>query len=119
MAPLLDEPTQGVDIAAQADLHQRPLDAASAGTADLVARSATSPEEIFAATRLLLDLGVPASTRRGANPEAARFSGVDVTRMTWGALISSGVLAAVAGGVLSLQPGTVPFSGGVPYLCRG
>jgi ribose transport system permease protein len=52
----------------------------------------------------------------GANPEAARLSGVNVTRITWGALISSGVLAAAAGVVLTMQLGTAPFSGGLPYL---
>lgn len=52
----------------------------------------------------------------GGNPEAARLSGVNVTRLTWGALICSGVLAAAAGVVMTMQLGTAPFGGGLPYL---
>ncbi|WP_433502977.1 ABC transporter permease [Pseudonocardia halophobica] len=52
----------------------------------------------------------------GANPVAARLSGVNVTKLTWGALISSGVLASAAGIALTLQLGTAPFAGGVSYL---
>ncbi|MYZ36446.1 MULTISPECIES: ABC transporter permease [unclassified Streptomyces] len=52
----------------------------------------------------------------GANPRAALLSGVRVTRLTWSALISSGVLAAAAGILLTMQVGTAPFQGGLPYL---
>jgi ribose transport system permease protein len=52
----------------------------------------------------------------GGNPEAARLSGVNVTRLTWGALICSGMLAAAAGVVMTMQLGTAPFGGGLPYL---
>lgn len=52
----------------------------------------------------------------GGNPEAARLSGVNVMRLTWGALICSGMVAAAAGVVLTMQLGTAPFGGGLPYL---
>jgi ribose transport system permease protein len=52
----------------------------------------------------------------GANPEASRLSGVNVTFVTWRALIASGVLAAAAGVVLTMQLGTAPYAGGLPYL---
>jgi ribose transport system permease protein len=52
----------------------------------------------------------------GANPEAARLSGVNVTFITWRALVASGVLAAAAGVVLTMQLGTAPYSGGLSYL---
>ncbi|GAB7007509.1 ABC transporter permease [Nocardioides sp. AN3] len=52
----------------------------------------------------------------GGNPEAARLSGVNVTFVTWRALIASGVLAAAAGVVLTMQLGTAPYAGGLPYL---
>lgn len=52
----------------------------------------------------------------GANPEAARLSGVNVTAITWRALIASGFLAAAAGVVLTMQLGTAPYGGGLPYL---
>ncbi|PHV66165.1 ABC transporter permease [Williamsia muralis] len=52
----------------------------------------------------------------GANPQAAKLSGVRVGRLTWGALITSGILAAAAGVVLTMQVGSAPFQGGLPYL---
>ncbi|WP_030176644.1 MULTISPECIES: ABC transporter permease [Actinomycetes] len=52
----------------------------------------------------------------GANPQAARLSGVRVNRLTWGALVTSGMLAAAAGVVLTMQVGSAPFQGGLPYL---
>jgi ribose transport system permease protein len=52
----------------------------------------------------------------GANPKAARLSGVNVVRLQWAALISSGVLAALAGVVLTMQLGSAAFGAGGSYL---
>jgi ribose transport system permease protein len=52
----------------------------------------------------------------GANPKAARLSGVNVVRLQWGALITSGVLASLAGVVLTQQLGSAAFGAGDPYL---
>lgn len=52
----------------------------------------------------------------GANPEAARLSGVRVVRLQWGALITSGVLASAAGIMLSMQLGASSFGAGDSYL---
>jgi len=52
----------------------------------------------------------------GANEKAARLSGVNVTRLRWGALITSGVLASLAGVVLTQQLGSSAFGAGDPYL---
>lgn len=52
----------------------------------------------------------------GANPKAARLSGVNVVRLQWGALITSGVLASLAGVVLTMQLGSAAFGAGDSYL---
>jgi ribose transport system permease protein len=52
----------------------------------------------------------------GANQKAARLSGVNVVRLQWGALITSGVLASLAGVVLTQQLGSAAFGAGDPYL---
>jgi ribose transport system permease protein len=52
----------------------------------------------------------------GANPQAARLSGVRVVRLQRGALIVSGVLSAMAGVVLSMQLGASSFGAGDSYL---
>ena len=52
----------------------------------------------------------------GANQKAARLSGVNVVRLQWGALITSGVLAALAGVVLTMQLASAAFGAGDPYL---
>jgi ribose transport system permease protein len=52
----------------------------------------------------------------GANPQAARLSGVNVVRLQWGALITSGVLASAAGVVLTMQLGSASFGAGDSYL---
>jgi ribose transport system permease protein len=52
----------------------------------------------------------------GANPRAARLSGVNVVKLQWGALITSGVLAALAGVVLTMQLGSASFGAGDSYL---
>ena len=52
----------------------------------------------------------------GANAKAARLSGVNVVRLQWGALITSGVLASLAGMVLTQQLGSAAFGAGDPYL---
>ncbi len=52
----------------------------------------------------------------GANARAARLSGVNVVRLQWGALITSGVLASLAGVVLTQQLGSAAFGAGDPYL---
>jgi ribose transport system permease protein len=52
----------------------------------------------------------------GANPKAARLSGVNVVRLQWVALITSGVLASLAGVVLTMQLGSAAFGAGDSYL---
>jgi ribose transport system permease protein len=52
----------------------------------------------------------------GANPQAARLSGVRVVRLQRGALIVSGILSAMAGVVLSMQLGASSFGAGGSYL---
>lgn len=52
----------------------------------------------------------------GANPKAARLSGVNVVRLQWGALITSGILAALAGVVLTMQLRSAAFGAGDSYL---
>jgi ribose transport system permease protein len=52
----------------------------------------------------------------GANPRAARLSGLNVVRLQFSALIISGVLAALAGVVLTMQLGAASFDAGDPYL---
>ena len=52
----------------------------------------------------------------GANAKAARLSGVNVVRLQWGALITSGVLASLAGVVLTQQLASSAFGAGDPYL---
>jgi ribose transport system permease protein len=52
----------------------------------------------------------------GANEQAARLSGVNVNRLRWGALITSGVLSSAAGVVLTMQLGSASFGAGDSYL---
>jgi ribose transport system permease protein len=52
----------------------------------------------------------------GANPRAARLSGVKVVRLQVGALFFSGVLASAAGVLLTAQLGASSFGAGSPYL---
>jgi len=52
----------------------------------------------------------------GANAKAARLSGVNVVRLQWGALITSGILASLAGVVLTQQLASAAFGAGDPYL---
>ena len=52
----------------------------------------------------------------GANPKAARLSGVNVVRLQWGALITSGMLAALAGVILTMQLRSAAFGAGDSYL---
>jgi ribose transport system permease protein len=52
----------------------------------------------------------------GANPKAARLSGVNVVRLQWGALMTSGILSSIAGIVFTMQLGTASFDAGNSYL---
>jgi ribose transport system permease protein len=52
----------------------------------------------------------------GANPQAARLSGVRVVRLQWGAMITSGFLASAAGVVLTMQLGSASYGAGSSYL---
>src|SRR4051812_13930133 len=52
----------------------------------------------------------------GANPEAARLSGVRTDRMVWGSLISSAVLSGIAGIVFGAKVGSFSNSFGPPLL---
>ena len=48
----------------------------------------------------------------GLQPEAARFSGIRVSRVTFGLYIFSGVVSALAGVLLTLQNASVSYSAG-------
>jgi ribose transport system permease protein len=52
----------------------------------------------------------------GANPKAARLSGVNVIRLQWGALITSGLLSSAAGIAFTMQLGSASFGAGNSYL---
>jgi ribose transport system permease protein len=52
----------------------------------------------------------------GANPKAARLSGVNVIRLQWAALITSGILASLAGVILTMQLRSAAFGAGDSYL---
>lgn len=52
----------------------------------------------------------------GANPKAARLSGVNVIRLQWGALITSGLLSSIAGIAFTMQLGSASFDAGNSYL---
>ena len=52
----------------------------------------------------------------GANAAAARLAGVNVIRLSWLALVITGVLASFAGIVLTMQLGASSFGAGAPYL---
>ena len=52
----------------------------------------------------------------GGNPEASRLVGIHVNRIMFGALVSSGVLAALAGTILAAQLGSTTYDIGPPYL---
>ncbi|WP_229052451.1 ABC transporter permease [Aeromicrobium sp. Leaf350] len=52
----------------------------------------------------------------GANAEASRLAGIRVVRVQWSALIVSGLLASLAGIVLTMQLGAASFGAGDPYL---
>lgn len=52
----------------------------------------------------------------GSNPEAARLAGVRTDRLVWGALISSAVLAGIAGIVYGAKVGSYSNTFGAPLL---
>ena len=52
----------------------------------------------------------------GANAQATRLAGVNVLRLSWLALIITGVLASFAGIVLTMQLGASSFGAGASYL---
>jgi ribose transport system permease protein len=52
----------------------------------------------------------------GSNPAAARLAGLSVMRLQWGALVISGMLASLAGIVLTMQLGASSFGAGDSYL---
>ncbi|RYE44064.1 MAG: ABC transporter permease [Hyphomicrobiales bacterium] len=52
----------------------------------------------------------------GQNPEATRLAGVKVIRLQWSALLLAGLLASLAGVVLTMQLGASSFGAGEPYL---
>jgi ribose transport system permease protein len=52
----------------------------------------------------------------GGNPEAARLSGINTDRLTWGALVGSAALAGVAGLIYSFKVGIYTTSFGAPLL---
>jgi len=52
----------------------------------------------------------------GGNPDAARLSGVAVTRLQWASLVASGGIAGLAGVIYSMQTGVFDSSTGPGYL---
>jgi ribose transport system permease protein len=52
----------------------------------------------------------------GQNPEATRLAGVKVVRLQWSALLLAGLLASMAGVVLTMQLGAASFGSGTSYL---
>ena len=52
----------------------------------------------------------------GSNVEAARLAGVRTDRVTWGALVASGVLSGIAGAVFATKVGTYSNGFGTPLL---
>jgi ribose transport system permease protein len=52
----------------------------------------------------------------GANPEAARLSGVRTDRLAWGSLVASGAVAGVAGVIYGAKIGSFSNSFGPPLL---
>lgn len=52
----------------------------------------------------------------GANVEAARLAGVRTNRITWGALVASGVVSGLAGAVFATKVGTYSNGFGTPLL---
>lgn len=52
----------------------------------------------------------------GANPEAARLSGVRTDRLVWGSLVASGVVAGIGGIVYGAKIGSFSNSFGPPLL---
>lgn len=52
----------------------------------------------------------------GFNAEASRLTGLNVVRLQWCSLIISGVVASLAGIVLSMSLGAAPFDAGQSYL---
>ena len=52
----------------------------------------------------------------GGNPEAARLSGINTDRLTWGSLVGSAALAGFAGLVYSWKVGIYTTSFGAPLL---
>src|SRR3954454_2509804 len=52
----------------------------------------------------------------GANPEAARLSGVRTDRMVWGSLVTSAVISGIAGLVFGAEVGSFSNSFGPPLL---
>lgn len=52
----------------------------------------------------------------GANPQAARLSGVRTDRLVWGSLVTSGVIAGIAGVVYGAKVGQFSNSFGTPLL---
>jgi ribose transport system permease protein len=52
----------------------------------------------------------------GANPEAARLSGVRTDRLVWGSLVSSAVIAGLGGIIYGSQVGAFSNSFGAPLL---
>ena len=52
----------------------------------------------------------------GANEQATRLSGLNTIRFKWTALITNGMLAALAGIILTMEQGAAPYDAGTPYL---
>jgi ribose transport system permease protein len=52
----------------------------------------------------------------GANPEAARLTGVSTDRLVWGSLVASGMIAGVAGVIYGAKVGNFSNSLGPPLL---
>lgn len=52
----------------------------------------------------------------GSNAQATRLAGIQVVRLQWASLMLTGMLAALAGVILTMQLGAAAFGAGAPYL---
>lgn len=52
----------------------------------------------------------------GSNAQATKLAGIRVVRLQWASLVLTGMLASLAGVILTMQLGAASFGAGAPYL---